>query len=1103
MAATPLQALRDAIQGFNKQDRQLVEHALEAATKAHAGQTRKDGSPYIEHPIEVAVILAQWNADAATIAAALLHDAIEDTPMTRDAIAAEFGETIAQLVEGVTKITETDLTLRQGSEGQLTLDRKTETLRKLFDVMRQDIRALVIKMADRVHNVRTIHELAPDRQVRFAKETLDIYYKLAYHLGMNDVRREFSERCVPIVHSDEGMKLVAMRAHQLSAAVRIATTVEEKLRALDERHAIQSVRLEGHSLVSLLHDSHQPDFNKDQAIYVVIVTKDEDGCYATLKNLHGLFRPRSALFRDYIASPARNGYRALHTTVLDEANDMLDVRIRTEKMDEEERLGLLRYCFTQEKWSGKEFEWLQSSAAFDDATRENSAAFLQALQSDILQENITIVVDGQEVQVPDNATALDAVYARHGTHAHEAMAVQRNGTPGLFGETIEEDDALDTVFSEHRQVRFEWLNWVMSAYARTLIVEALKTRSREEKLSVGRDLLQKELDRYRKGYVGDLSRTQQETVAKQMERSSFDDVLAMIGEGSIPPEEVALVLWPERRPWRPWPRRHEGPKRFQIYVSGTHLRKQEILPRIATVAERAGTDIESTQIRFHERSGTYGAIVRGRTPGRAQLADFLSALDRAEWTSNVYAMLSQMQRLALGLAFAVAATIVVVDILLLPFYERLLVSQTSMSWLAIEIVPLIPILAVNYFLLRILRKYSVRLRQDRWFLGVGFILNIFGVVLVLWKVPLLQGSTQIYPLLFIFALSMLLLAFRYARSFFGADTHEQRRALTSSEWKALRRRKRTGYLLRFGAVLIWGLEPVLIRYTSLQDLSPLLRVNLWAIIGTVCGFVVILVMNVFRKRTEQLRYSTPYNRYFCIIVIANISYNYFLHASLLFTTATNVNLVLSYAPIFSLLLGVIIWRSRISYFRSAKAMQQMVMVFCLSAIGGSLLFLNDMKSTRSGVIGDMMALVIAFSDVGFMMANIYYVKYSKALTNTLALTTQHLLWIGIVTTIILQVLNITGVTEISYALTREQWIASIALGAITMLGFVLTFEAFRRIDGLLAFLMLNLAPVIAFIPEFLFFDVPITAFFVIGAVLIVGASVGAELVNSRSEKKGL
>ncbi len=1068
-----------------------VRHAYDFAVQAHEPQKREDGTPYVTHVIQVAEIVAGWKADRDTVIAALLHDVLEDTPVHKEEIAVKFGRKVALLVEGITKFSQADLS------PDLSLDRKIETLRKLFDVMRLDMRSILIKLADRLHNVQTIDSLpTAERRRRFAIETLTVYYKIAFHLGLRNVRRTFAEYCVPHAF-DTGPAELARRDAMCIPAARISESVEHELRKYAESYGLISVTMFPRNLLIFHERTEQRGGNPllQDAFSLSVIVRTEDDCYQLLKTLHTLYRPVSGQFRDFVAAPSDAGYQSLHTFVTLQDGTVIEVRIRTPEMYEQAMSGIAVTLFDPNRPEPPSFGWLKRTESLDLKTRDSSTAFWEALESDILRETISVNVDRKRMSLPKGATALDSAYALYNEKAGKTSALTINGRPVVGSEVLKEDDEIHvTIDPKHLHATFDWLQMVATRHARFHIVDVLKKNERSEKIALGANLLQKELDHYNKGLISGLSHAQCQHVADNFRRQSFDQVLSMIGEGVLRARDIVFFLYPDhhRKTLSSTPQKRYG---FRLHITVTG---QDVLSLLNDVISQSDVTVDNVRVKSGQGISTDIHLI-GSSTDRLHFADFIDVLERQEWISKVETVLSMRQKMFIIFLFSIVIGVVVLDLALLGKYSEELQRLSSTALVLAFILPLLPILITNSYILSYLRSYVVLLRRERWYFGLGFFLNMLGIVLVTWKLPLLRTGSAVLFVLSLFAVAMLFLGYRFAETFLLFETAKKR-----TDAPVELRTKVIGYLLRFGAVLIWGIEPVLIRYTPLQQLSPLLRVNIWAIAGAVTGFVAIALLNIFRTKNDRLAYGTPYNRYFWIIVVANLSYNYFLHKSLLFTTATNVNLILSYAPIFALLLGFVIWRERISYFRTARNIQQMFLIFALSALGGTLLIYNDVLRTGGGVLGDFFALLIAFSDVAFIMSNIHYIKYSKQATNSVSLATHHFLWIAVITFFLIGGVNVFDLGAITYSLTPVQWFTGLGVGFLTLVGLVLTFEAFRRIDGLLAFLMLNLAPLIAFSAEFLFFDLKVsTPLFILGGIAIVSASILAEIVNARCQKKGL
>lgn len=815
-------------------DRADVRAAFDFAVRAHEGQEREDGSPYALHVIEVAKIVAEWGADRETIIAALLHDVLEDTPVHKDRIAGQFGRHVALLVEGITKFSQADLST------DLPLDRKIETLRKLFDVMRLDMRSIIIKLADRLHNVQTIESLpTPERRTRFALETLSVYYKIAFHLGMRDVWRSFAEYCVPCAYPT-GLQDLADRDRLCRDGETLRATVERDLKAADDDQVIQSVTLQPRNLLPFHErkEQHGGTALLEDAFSILIVVAAEEDCYHQLKSLHKQYRPVSGQFRDFIAAPSDAGYRSLHTHVALPNGTVFDCRIQTPEMMRQASRGITLSLFDP-RHAAPTFAWLKRSATLDLQTRDSSGAFWEALESDVLKEAISISIERKRISLPKGATALDAAYALYDSRAGFVRAFTVNGRPVGLGESLQVDDDVRVTFSAVQQVTFDWLQMVSTRHARLLIVEILKHSDRTDKVALGAALLQKELDHYTMGLLQDLSRTRVQEVAEYFHRASFDGVLAMIGEGVLRSRDVVFHLFPERSTGRDSGR--SSLHSFRLHVSGTQARQADILSRLNGVIRLSEVTVDRTSLDFDPVTHHFSLLLTGTYNDRVQFADFVDLLDRQEWVNKVQTLISRRQKLMLIGVFAVAFAVIFLDILLFPVYTQVLDRLSIVPQFLIQALPLIPILAANYYLLRLLRHYVARMRSDRWFLSIGLLLNIIGLMVLVLRILLLRNvQASLLPLIAIFTISMIYVGYTFFQTDALLTPFDERRLKPISErqWLQLKRRKAAGYLIRLAAVLIWGLEPIYIRYTDVNDLSPFLRTFLLGIGVVVPSFLI-------------------------------------------------------------------------------------------------------------------------------------------------------------------------------------------------------------------------------------------------------------------------
>ncbi len=1088
--------LQPSLAHLSSGDRGDIRHAFDFAVSAHTPQKREDGTPYVLHVIEVAKTVAEWGADRDTIVAALLHDVLEDTPVTKEEITERFGRHVGLLVEGITKFTQADLS------PDLPLDRKIETLRKLFDVMRLDMRSIIIKLADRLHNVQTINALpTEDRRKRFALETLTVYYKIAFHLGMREVRRIFAEFCVPHAFP-EGAEELRERDRFCIDGEKLCRMVAKDLTSRDESHRIQSVTLQPRNL--LVCHQRKADrggqAGKEDAFSIVVMVKTEEDCYRLLKSIHTLYRPVSGHFRDFIAAPSDAGYQSLHTHVTLRDGTVLECRIRTHAMWEQAEKGITVALFGSQN-PPPSFAWLQRSASLDLKTRDSSSAFWEALESDVLREANSVTVDRKRMSLPKGATALDAAYALYDEKAGDTIAMTVNGRPVPLSETLKEDDDVHVEMGK-QQVTFDWLQMVSTRHARMLIVDVLKRSDKSEKVALGGALLQKELDHYNKGLVQDLSRTQCMHVAEHFRRDQFDGVLAMIGEGVIRARDVVFYLFPEhRRPFLPTKSRYF----FRLHVTGTQQREHEILSQLQGVIRLSDVTVDRTNVSFNPRTKYLDLQLSGSCDDRLQFADFVELLERQEWVSRVQTLISKWQKLSLIGAFALAFAVIFLDILLFPAYEQMLERLPLVPQFLIQALPLIPILAASYYVLRLLRHYVARMRSDRWFLGIGLLLNIIGLMLLVLRILLLKKSTaSLLPLIAIFSLSMIYVGYTFFQTDALLAPFDERRLqpMNDRQWRSLKRRKVAGYVIRLIAVLIWGLEPVYIRYTDVNDLSPFLRTFLLGIGVVIPSVLIYITRSAFKKRSWP-KFTLPYDWSFLILVIGQVGYMYFKNASLVYTTGTNLLLFNNFSPLLSLVIAAFFWRRDIPYFKQPRVMFWIFLLAVTAGIGSALLVHNNLQlSHSSSILGDALAMISTFFDILMTIGQIQYIKRFPKTDGTL-LNLHIFLFLLMCTAPVVLFAPLVHMSLFDH-LTVRTLLLGLGIGLFVGFGQLLNYEAFKRIDGYLAYMLFNLSILVTFVMEaFVVHSVQPTSLLIVSGILIIAASVLAEYLNSRCQRKGL
>ncbi|MBT4586085.1 HD domain-containing protein [Candidatus Peregrinibacteria bacterium] len=1076
---------------FSKKDRDLIDHAIEIATKAHEGQTRKsDGGPYITHPIAVAEILCKWGADADTIIAGILHDTIEDSSLNVEEIDAEFGHEVSSLVEGVTKFTHANL------EGKDSLHHEVETLRRLFEVMRNDIRVAIIKMADRLHNLRTIDGLSDERRITFAKEAIDIYYKIAFHLGMNELCREITNIAIPYIYPEKAQIRERHWNEQKVGIGKSVKKIEKEIKNEDEKNMVLGVQL-----IKSSHDLPRPnksDEAADRAYYCVIIVRDIDSCYSVFKRLHELYRPVRRRFHDYIASPPESGYRSLHTTVIGPDNKTIQIRIRTTEMDQQVRYGGLRTAFGENKDELKVFSWLERSAELDSTTRESSEAFWQGLQSDIFKKSIQVTVNGDYISVPQESTALDVAYFSIGAEANKICRVCINGQEKELSTNIIKDDVIEVDLSDELQVSFKWSQIVNTKHARNQITEALKEFDRSEIFIIGQKLLQQELDHFHKKLVGEITKQEQEKISKYFQRESFEEVIIMIGEGVITPREVRHILQDGEK----IKRREQTNYPFRLHFDVLERHRDDVIPQLSSLARVHDVRLGNIAMEKQKKGKFFGLRIRGRSSDKMHYADFLSSIERHSWFSSLRTMMTISQKFALTMTFIASFAFLIIDFLIFSHYQSKIITFHSAIIFLLQIALILPPIFANFHLLKLLRHHVVLLRKDRWFFGLSVIMNAGACFVIVYE-NIAIGLLSIIPIFAVFTFIMFFTAYKFfvTEQIFSNATKEVNKPLTKKQWMALRRRKVEGYIFRLSAVTIWGIQPLYIKYTPASEVDPLIRIFLTGI-GVLCiTSFAIAAKHITRKAKVKIQ-KLPKNILLFNIIGGYLLFTYFLNASLLHTTSTNFILFNNFSPVLALMVGALLWRASIPYLKEPKKMLWIFIVFLMGSTGSALIIYSTVKGSGGSVFGDMLGLMAMIADTVLVVSQIRYLKLFPKISG---LTLNMYVFIAHVLAIlpIIVWLFLTG-NSMVHSLTMIPVLFGIGAGFLAGVGQILNYETFRRIDGFIAFLMFNISILITFVFEVFFLGgFAFSWILAIGGSIIIASTILAEVINSACQKKGL
>jgi guanosine-3',5'-bis(diphosphate) 3'-pyrophosphohydrolase len=518
-----------------------LKQAYLVARDAHEGQTRSSGEPYITHPVAVACILAEMRLDYETLMAALLHDVIEDTPATYQDMEQLFGKSVAELVEGVSKLDK--LKFRDKKEAQ------AENFRKMIMAMVQDIRVILIKLADRTHNMRTLGSLRPDKRRRIARETLEIYSPLAHRLGIHHLKTELEELGFEALYPNRYRVIKevvkAARGNRKEMIQKILSEIEGRLTEAGIECHVNGREKHLYSIYRKMHLKEQR-FHSIMDIYAFrVIVKDVDTCYRVLGQAHSLYKPRPGRVKDYIAIPKANGYQSLHTSLIGPHGVPVEVQIRTEDMDQMAEMGVAAH------WAYKEGEssttaqiraqrWMQSLLELQQSAG-SSFEFIESVKSDLFPDEIYVFTpEGRIVELPAGATPVDFAYAVHTDIGHACVGARVDRQPYPLSQALHSGQNVEIITAPGARPNAAWLNFVVSSKARAKIRQMLKNLKRDDSVSLGRRLLNHALGNGRK-----LSDLPPENIQRELDRMklhSMDDLLAEVGLGNAMSVVVAKNL---------------------------------------------------------------------------------------------------------------------------------------------------------------------------------------------------------------------------------------------------------------------------------------------------------------------------------------------------------------------------------------------------------------------------------------------------------------------------------------------------------------------------------------------------------------------------------
>ena len=525
-------------------EREMLVRAYHYAEQAHSGQKRASGEAYFIHPCAVAKILMELGLDCATIAAAFLHDVIEDTPVTEEDIRREFGEEVLRLVSGVTKLDKIVFKSREEEEA--------ENFRKIFVAMAKDIRVIIIKLADRLHNMRSLNFLSKERQLKMAQETLDIYTPLAGRLGISQIKCELEDLCLKYL-DPEAYEFLVENIHQKLYERHnfVDFVVKEIKNILDESKIEGEVFGRPKHFYSIYKKMKAQNKTLDQiydltAVRVIVGTVDE--CYEVFGKIHKRWKPIPGRIKDYIATPKANMYQSLHTTVVTNFGQPFEIQIRTFEMHRTAEFGIAAHWKYKEKRAEdtsftERLSWIREVLDWEGGLKD-SKDFMESLKTELYSNELLVFTPkGKVISLPKDATPIDFAYAIHSEIGNHCVGARVNSKIVQLNSTLQTGDVVEIITSANsRGPSWDWLKIVKSSSARAKIKQFFRREMKDENIKIGRSML--ELEAKHRGYnLSDI--LTEESFAKISEKFSFfsqDEMFASVGYGAITVNQILFKL---------------------------------------------------------------------------------------------------------------------------------------------------------------------------------------------------------------------------------------------------------------------------------------------------------------------------------------------------------------------------------------------------------------------------------------------------------------------------------------------------------------------------------------------------------------------------------
>ena len=551
---TPIKTVDDLIakiQTYHAQvPAQIIEQAYRFSEKAHEGQMRRSGEPYISHPLNVAGILADLKLDVDCIITGLLHDTVEDTGVTLDDVQREFGQTVYYLVDGVTKIGQMNF--------RNNFDKQGENIRKMIVAMGKDVRVVLVKLADRLHNMRTLNHMPYEKQERIAQETLEIYCPLAGRMGISALKIELEDLCFRYSRPDKYYELVQLVAKTELETAKYITEVRRSIAEVLLKTAIKNYKVFGRSkhYWSVYRKMTARNLSYDQIYDVLafrIIVNSVVECYEVLGYIHSIWKPIPGRFKDFIAMPKSNNYQSLHTTVIGPGGDRIEIQIRTDEMHLVAEKGIAAHWNYKERGALsslnqdklQQANWLRELVSLHQQSEE-SEEFLDVVKTDLMEKEIYVFTPKGDVkELPDGATPVDLAYAIHTNLGGMCTGARVNGRMVPLKHELENGDRVEIMTAKTQTPSKDWLKFVVTNKAKSKIRQYVKEEQRRNSVNLGKEIVEKEFRKFGLAAAKYLKGPEYDSYMKAQGVHDVEELYAQVGYGKFEPRHLVDNLKPQ------------------------------------------------------------------------------------------------------------------------------------------------------------------------------------------------------------------------------------------------------------------------------------------------------------------------------------------------------------------------------------------------------------------------------------------------------------------------------------------------------------------------------------------------------------------------------